>query len=387
MQRSVHRNLVVAAILVTGVIIYGSLYPFRLREVTGNPVLYLLGTWKDPPSGRGDLIANILLYMPYGFFAALAISGWRSAAKKLIWVTVGGFVLCTTMELSQYYFDERVTNMSDVYLNTFGSALGAIGGVVLGSDFRWPFLRELSAKPFPTLLLAAWFGYRLYPYVPTIDLHKYWHAIRPLLSVSDFAPFDLFRFTIVWLILSYLIQTIFGARQFRFVFLAFAAVEFIGKIFILNNVLKWAEILGALLAYLFWGLFQRTPRRAAILATLMVTLVILLRLEPFQLSPTPHSFGWIPFLSFMNGSLEVDIQSFLEKFFLYGSAIWILIEAGMSLGGATALVAIGLFITSVIETYLPRSAELTDATLAVAIAVIYRLVPDRVSGPAPRFAR
>ena len=157
MRQSVHRNLVLVAIMVTAIIVYGSLYPFRLREVTGNPLLYLLRTWKDPPSSRGDLIANILLYMPFGFFSALAAARWRSTSGKLIWVTFGGFVLCTTMELSQYYFDERVTNMSDVYLNTLGSGLGAIGGILLGSDFRWPLLKQLSAKPFPSLLLAAWF--------------------------------------------------------------------------------------------------------------------------------------------------------------------------------------------------------------------------------------
>ncbi|HLG87610.1 MAG TPA: VanZ family protein [Alphaproteobacteria bacterium] len=386
MKSPVHRNLVVAAILVVLIVIYGSLYPFELRPGGGNPVLFLLGTWRQPPSSRGDLIANILLYMPYGFFAALAAAPWRSSRKKLIWVTAGGFVLCVAMELAQFYFVDRVTNMSDVYLNTFGSFLGAVGGVLLGSDFRWPFLRELTEKPFPALLLAAWYGYRLYPYVPTIDLHKYWHAIRPLFALSEFALLDLYRFTVIWLVLAYLIETIFGARLVRFLFLAFAAVEFLGKIFILGNVLKLAEILGVLLAYLAWGMFARTPRRAGILAVMMMVLLILFRLEPFHLSATPHPFGWIPFLGFMHGSLEIDIQSFLEKFFLYGSAIWILIEAGMSLGRATVLVAGTLFVTSMIETYLPRSAELTDATLAVAIAIIYRLVPDRVSGPAPRFA-
>jgi len=386
MQRSVHRNLVVATILVVLVIIYGSLYPFELRKGAGNPVLFLLGTWRQPPSSRGDLIANVLLYMPYGFFAALAASPWRSVAKRLIWVTIGGFALCTAMELSQYYFVGRVTNMSDVYLNTFGSILGAIGGVLLGSDFRWPLLREITAKPFPALLLASWYGYRLYPYVPTIDLHKYWHAIRPIFAPSALTPLDLYRFTVIWLLLSCLIETIFGRRQARFLFLTFAGIELVGKIFILDNALKLAEILGILMAYLLWGVLSRVPRRAGIIAALMMVLVILFRLDPFQFGAY-HPFGWIPFLGFMNGSLEIDIQSFLEKFFMYGSAIWILIEAGMGLGRATLLVAGSLFVTSIIETYLPRSAELTDATLAVAIAIIYRLVPDRAPGPRPGFAR
>lgn len=374
--------------MMIAVIIYGSLYPFELRPdlPDGGPVLFLLGTWKVPPTSRGDLVANILLYMPYGFFAALAISPRIAARKRLLWVGIGGFVLCTAIELAQFYVVGRVTNMSDVYLNTFGSVLGAVGGILIGTDFRWPLLSEIGAKPFPSLLLAAWLGYRLYPYVPTIDLHKYWHAIRPLFSSANFQMFDLFRFTVIWLLLCHLLETVFGARSFRFVFLLLAVVEFVGKIFILDNVLKLADILGAGLALLIWGVFRSMPRHLAILAALMGLLVVLMRLEPFELNAAPHPFGWIPFLGFMRGSLDVDIQSFLEKFFLYGALIWILIEAGMAAAGAVMLTAVALFVTSLAEIYLPRSAELTDATMAVAIGVIYRLVPDRTGyqGVRPR---
>ena len=58
--------------LVMAAIIYGSLYPFELHLYgTGRDgLVHLLGTWRDPPDSRGDLIANILLYMPLGFTAA-----------------------------------------------------------------------------------------------------------------------------------------------------------------------------------------------------------------------------------------------------------------------------------------------------------------------------
>jgi len=381
MQRSVHRNLVVAALLMVAIIIYGSLYDFTPRPASDlsadGPVLFLLRTWKLPPSGRGDLIANILLYMPYGFFAALAISSNVAVRKRLLWVSLGGLVLCTAMELTQFYIVGRVTNMSDVYLNTFGSFLGAVGGVLLGTDFRWPLLKEFSVRPFPALLLAAWLGYRMYPYVPTIDLHKYWHAVRPALALADMQIFDLVRFTIIWLFLSYLTESVFGARRFPLIFLLIVAIEFTGKIFILDNYLKPADMLGAAFGFALWHFLRRGRRPAAIVAGLMVTLVILLRLEPFEFYPSAHRFGWIPFLGFMRGSLSVDIQSFLEKFFLYGAAIWILAEAGMALVGAAILVSAALFATSLLETYMPRSAELTDAVMAVAIAIIYRLLPDR----------
>jgi hypothetical protein len=87
----------------------------------------------------------------------------------------------------------------------------------------------------------------------------------------------------------------------------------------------------------------------------------------------------------MQGSIDVDVLSFLEKFFLYGGLIWLLGEAGLSRRAAAGIVAATLLATSIAETYLPhRSAEITDALMAILIAVIFALVTRgdaaRVSG-------
>src|SRR5258707_1080227 len=87
----------------------------------------------------------------------------------------------------------------------------------------------------------------------------------------------------------------------------------------------------------------------------------------------------------MQGSIDVDVLSFLEKFFLYGSLIWLLVEAGISHRSSTLSVGGTLLVTSIAETYLPhRSAEITDALMALLIAVIFALVTRgdaaRVSG-------
>ena len=99
------------------------------------------------------------------------------------------------------------------------------------------------------------------------------------------------------------------------------------------------------------------------------------RLEPFQFTAQSVPFGWIPFRSFMQGSIEIDVLAFLEKFFLYGGWIWLLMEAGVSRRAAAGLVAGTLFATSVAEMYLPhRSGEVTDAVMALAIAGVFALM-------------
>ena len=79
----------------------------------------------------------------------------------------------------------------------------------------------------------------------------------------------------------------------------------------------------------------------------------------------------MPFRSFIYGSSEVNILSFLEKTFLYGSLIWLFGRSGLEIRVSTVLVAIMLFATSWAETYLPgRSAEVTDALIGLLIGAI-----------------
>jgi hypothetical protein len=57
-----------------------------------------------------------------------------------------------------------------------------------------------------------------------------------------------------------------------------------------------------------------------------------------QSTARARHFGWLPFLGFMHGSLEVNIMSFCEKAFLYGSLIWLLGRLGTDL----AIMPLGL---------------------------------------------
>jgi hypothetical protein len=101
-------------------------------------------------------------------------------------------------------------------------------------------------------------------------------------------------------------------------------------------------------------------------------MVVLGRLEPFDFRAGAGTFGWLPFRSFLSGSLDVAIVSFLEKFFLYGSLIWIGSGAGLRLGVSAGAVAALLFATSLAELHLPgRSAEITDAAMALFIGATF----------------
>jgi VanZ family protein len=377
MRQSFLKPYLLVTLLVVAVILYGSLYPFTLhhRPPGASAWAALLRTWEEPFGGRGDLIANILLYMPFGLFAALAVTSRLAPWRRVALVTLGGAALSVAVELAQFRIEDRVTAMSDVYANTLGSLLGGALGTLLDGQRRWLPLREVAARPYPALLLAAWLGDVLYPYVPVIDLHKYWRAVQPVVLTPSLGSYELFQRTVVWLTLCYIVAVLFGrARPLLFPLLA--AATLMAKILIVDRVVTLPEIVGALAACALWlGVVQYLPWRAAFLALALGALLVALRLEPFHPSAQAHAFNWMPFHSLLHGSIETNIQSLLWKFFLYGGLIWLLTEAGLRLALAGSLTVILLFATAVMQTYLPdRSAEITDCVIALAAVIVQKLV-------------
>ncbi|MEA2774574.1 MAG: hypothetical protein QOD93_7536 [Acetobacteraceae bacterium] len=374
--------------LVTLFIVYGSLYPFQFHPPAGTAGLFrtLFGTWQEWDR-RGDLLSNILLYMPFGFLATHTSPGRAPAAVRALLAILAGTALSVGMELTQFYDEGRVTSMGDVYANAIGSTVGATLSALLGVSMRWPFVRELGVNPEASLLLATFLGYRLYPYVPVIDRHKYLRAVDGLLPWLIPPPGDLARFILIWLFVAVIVESLYGFRRWLLVFPILALGIFTGRILIVDLSLTSADVAGAAIAFILWaGPLRWLPARPAILACLFAGLIAAMRLEPFTFSRVPlRGFGWVPFWSLMNGSTSVAMQAFFEKFYQYGGLIWLLRRSGMPLTGATALTAALLFATSYAELYLPdRSGEITDAAMAVMIGAAFHLLRNAaLAGSAP----
>ena len=231
--------------------------------------------------------------------------------------------------------------------------------------------------PIPALLIGVWVSYRLYPYVPTIDLHKYWNALKPAILDPTITFYDLYRHTAIWLTLFGLIERIVGHRRTGILAPLFAGCILFARVLIVGTVLSVGEIAGAALAVCVWPILIAFNQRwrVTVLVLLLGSYVIAERLQPFEFQPFARNFGWVPFRSLMSGSIEINVMSFLEKSFLYGSLIFLLCEAGWSRRSSAIAVAASLFATSWAQTYLPgRSAEITDAILALVLASGFALV-------------
>jgi hypothetical protein len=67
-----------------------------------------------------NLVGNLLLFAPLGFFVPVLYSKSRSGLKIL----AIGFVLSLSIELSQFALATRIADVDDVILNTLGALLG-----------------------------------------------------------------------------------------------------------------------------------------------------------------------------------------------------------------------------------------------------------------------
>jgi len=364
-------------LLVTIFILYGSLFPFEYYErmYPGGPIAYLLSTWRDWDH-RGDLLSNILLYVPFGFFGTYALPSRMPAWLRALVMTVAGTALACGVEVAQFHDVGRVTSLGDVYADAIGSGVGGVAAATIGASMRWPFVRELAAHPAATVLVCMFFGYRLFPYVPMIDLHKYWHAVRPMLVSPSLPPVELARLAIAWLLIAAIIQSLYGLRNFLLLFPLLCGCEFLGKVLIIDNALTLTDVVGAAAAYLLWALWLRAvPGRFVIMALAFAGMITIREFGSVRSAGPQHDFGWIPFAGFLRGSAGAAMQGLCEKFFEYGGLIWLLDRAGVILLVGTVLTAALLFVASYAESWLAAgSAEITDAVMALVIGGVFGLL-------------
>jgi len=238
---------------------------------------------------------------------------------------------------------------------------------------------NFAPKPVPAALIAAWIGYRLYPYVPTIDLHKYWNALKPIVLHPVLSIESLYSHTIIWLTIFVLIRDLVGRRRAAMLSILFCAFVLAARVLIVGTALSVSEVLGAVVAICLLPLLPYLSDRqlaVALFASLGVAVVVG-RLQPFEFAPTPRDFGWLPFRSLMDGSIAINVMALFEKSFLYGSLIYLFTEAGGRLRAAALIVGLTLLGTAYVQRYLPdRSAEITDVIIALLLAGGFALVRE-----------
>ena len=354
-------------VLTCALILYGTLYPFSFNfGLHEESFLALLRASLDSHVSHGDAIANVILFIPFGFFAMQCVLPRVPRFIRLIFVVVAGALFSLGIECAQSGLPSRVVSIYDISINTSGTLLGAAFG---WKDWRGKLSRlrtdNRQSAMFPVLLLCAWLGSQLFPFIPTLDVQNVKDALKPLFR-GDFLPLNALSSFIITMILCKLAQTLAPPGRIRtaltFLPLGVLAV----KPFILGGVIYKADVLGTLLGItIWWYILSRIRRNISILAFLLTAQIIIQGLTPFVFNSNPGHFSFIPFAGFMRGSMFNNVLYFVKTTFLYGALVWFLVKTGLRLRFSIIISVAMLTGIEIAQMYLPeRVPEITDPLLA-----------------------
>jgi VanZ family protein len=172
-----------------GLIMYASLYPFAdWRDQGLAPWAFLVAPWPQYWTGF-DVGANIVGYMPAGFFLALSACRTGRGRKAVVRATMVCGVLSMCMETVQIYLPSRVPSNVDLGLNVLGAWVGAMAASLLerlGALARWERVRARWFVPEARgalVLLALWPVALLFPLAVPLGLGQVLARIEGGLAV------------------------------------------------------------------------------------------------------------------------------------------------------------------------------------------------------------
>ena len=241
--RSTHFAAPLLLAVVTGLIVYVSLYPFRF--VPDGPALAdALRSLSWARAGRGDMFNNVLLYVPFGFCVALVIEPRWGRVTGIVVGTVLGVLLSLGLELLQASVAIRVSSLRDLSLNATGSLLGTVLGTVfhaVGSRVS-PQGTPRSRSAFVAMsILVLWLLERLWPLLPDPGLGQLKRAVRPLLT-PHIDWMSLAGFLVGWLVVTQVVFSLVRRQRAMDVLLIVIATVLVGRAFVAGSTLDVAEI-------------------------------------------------------------------------------------------------------------------------------------------------
>jgi len=183
-----------------GLVVYGSLHPFSGWRDTGvSAIAFLDGGWPRYWTSF-DLVTNVAVYVPLGFFLTLALRTLpgRFTAPALSVLLAAG--VSFSMEAVQTWLPSRVPSNLDLACNSLGGLLGAIWAQWVGPRIfaRIAELEQKLVAPVPhaelgLTLLGLWL---LVPLSPETLLFGA-GDLRQLLDLGSALPFAADSFALI----------------------------------------------------------------------------------------------------------------------------------------------------------------------------------------------
>src|SRR4030095_7982407 len=100
-------------------------------------------------------------------------------------------------------------------------------------------------------------------YVPVIDIHKYWDALKPLVFSPAFSGVDFYRHFVTWLAVGLLLDSLLGVKRGRVTLVLLLPTTLFARILIAGIRLSPNEVAGGLVGLLLWITWLSHVRKGA----------------------------------------------------------------------------------------------------------------------------
>lgn len=372
--------LLVAAVTL---ILYASLYPFRLAADGPSLLDALRGiTWGR--ASRGDMLNNLVLYLPVGFALTAWLAPRLGRLGCLLLATVAGFVLSLSMELLQASIPLRVSSTRDLALNTAGAALGALGGwawLLLGARMVPGNATAARMRGLALGVIVLWMLARLWPLWPDVGLRQLKLAVRPLLDASlDLG--EVAAFLLGWLIVAQ--ATFHVVKRARSVetLLLVIVVALVGRALMTGNQVEPAEVMALVLMLPVLALASGIDERArcGLLAFALAGFLAWQALGPALLGNLAYGAPARLLPRVLDAGTHPP-ELLLLRSFEYLALGWLSAAAGVP--ARWTAVVLPVFVAGLCLFQVPR-IELGFRWIDVVIALLVALLLARTSTPAAR---
>jgi VanZ family protein len=362
------------ALLAIALVIYGSLFPwnFDFTRASGqNPSEILLHSWPSQWNRYvlRDVAVNVVLYIPPGMLAALALrrrlGPWAAAACAAL----TGTALSASMEILQIYLPSRTCSLADLLTNALGACIGAALALAFEAEIQQLWKRGAGEFRAPGLvLLLCWAGAELFPFFPLLGRTRLRAGLALLIHAHGISPVEIWANAAEWFVVGMAMEAAAGWMRSRW--LATAMLVLPAQILIARRTLTWDELLGAALALLAWHL-AKAKSRPQWAAWMLGSAIVLREFTPFSFMATPSVFSWVPFRAAIIADREAVTTILFRKAFDYGALVWVLRRIRLPYARAGLAVAAALGAMETAQRYFPgRSAEITDPMLALLMTFV-----------------
>ena len=393
-----------AVLVYAGLLAYGSLYPFHWAPRSED----LFGFLMHPGAAyleRGDMVQNVLVYMPFG----LLLAAWWAERHRywpgLLLALAAGTLFSLGAEVAQEWLPARVSSAADVAMNALGTLLGALLAGLLRRDtlsgarlLAWRdawFPRGAIANT-GLVVVGLWLLAQTSPLIPVFSLARWKYSLGPLYfqlhGAMAFRPLVLFcllcNFSALGLLLRALVKP---GRNWLRLHCGLLLLVLAAQVLIDGHRLSLEEVMGAALSLpLLAVLLRLQPVPAAWCAmALLAAAMAAYELGPGETGWVASSFNWVPFRGHMRSL--TGFTHILEFLWPFMGMAWLARQVSpparhhaIALGGG-ALLAAAMLAMEAAQLYLPgRTADITQVMLACAGWAAPWLVEEWVLAHPPR---